>query len=162
MKPRPPAMRTKRRYILVRIVPYGLVLDQREVYLSVIEAATSLWGDAAMGLAQPAVVFCDGAYAIVRCRRGTEKDLATALATVTAIGDEPVALRTVATSGTIRALRRRMRPIRPDSETGTGEVRIGDRDFSVYRYPRQKVDLVEKGIKHQKSLFFTESDMEER
>ena len=161
MKPRPPAMRAKRRYILVRILPYGVAVDPKQVYLSVIEAATSLWGDAAMGLAQPAVVFCDGPYAIVRCRRGTEKDLATALATVTAIGDEPVALRTVATSGTIRALRRRIKPIRPLAEMEE-DVTIGDHQYDVYHYPRQKVDLVERGIKHQKSLFFTESDMEER
>jgi len=160
MKPRPPAMREKRRYILVRILPYGVTPDQKDVYLSVIEAATSLWGDVAVGLAQPAVVFCDGGYAVVRCRRGTEKDIATALATVTAIADERVALRTVATSGTIRALRRRIRPIRPLLETG--EVMIGEDSFTVYRYPRQKVDLVEKGIMHQKSLFFTETDLEER
>ena len=160
MKPRPPAMRTKRRYILVRILPYGITADQKQVYLSVIEAATSLWGDAATGLAQPAVVFCDGGYAVVRCRRGTEKDIATALATVTAIGDEQAALRTVATSGTIHALRRRIKPIRLLSETG--EMKLGENYFTVYRYPRQKVDLVEKGIKHQMSLFFTEADLEER
>ncbi|WP_243669312.1 Rpp14/Pop5 family protein [Methanoculleus chikugoensis] len=61
MRPRPPAMRTKRRYILARILPpYGVQVDQKQVYLAVIEAATSLLGDAASGLAQPAVVFCEG------------------------------------------------------------------------------------------------------
>jgi ribonuclease P/MRP protein subunit POP5 len=160
MRPRPPAMRTKRRYILARILPYEVQVDQKQVYLAVIEAATSLLGDAASGLAQPAVVFCEGGYVVVRCRRGTEKDIAVALATVTAVGDERIALRTVATSGTIHALRRRMRPIRHLS--GDGEVKIGETYFAAYRYPRQKVDLVEKGIKHQKSLFFTEGDLEER
>ena len=160
MKPRPPAMRTKRRYILVRVLPYGMAADPKRVYLSVIEAATSLLGDAVVGLAQPAVVFCDGGYAVVRCRRGTEKDIAAALATVTAIGNERAALRTVATSGTIHALRRRMKPIRPQNEAG--EAVFGETYFSVYHYPHRKVDLVEKGIKHQKSLFFTEADLEER
>ncbi len=153
-------MRAKRRYILARILPYGVAVDQRQAYFSVIEAATSLLGDAAVGLAQPAVVFCEGGYIVVRCRRGTEKDIATALATITTIADERAALRTVATSGTIHALRRRMRPIRPLSEAG--EAQVGETYFTVYRYPRQKVDLVEKGIKHQKSLFFTEADLEER
>lgn len=153
-------MRAKRRYILVRVLPYGVAPDQKQMYLSVIEAATSLFGDAATGFAQPAVVFCDAGYAVVRCRRGTEKDIATALTTVTAIADLPVALRTVAVSGTIHALRRRMKPIRPISEVG--EAKIAERHFTVYRYPRQKVDLVEQGIKHQKSLFFTEADLEER
>ncbi|NLA39414.1 MAG: ribonuclease P [Methanomicrobiales archaeon] len=160
MKPRPPAMREKRRYILVRILPYGLAPDQKDLYLAVIEATTTLLGDLAAGLSQPAVVFCDGGYAIVRCRRGTEGDIATALATVTAIADERAALRTVATSGTIRALKRRIRPIRPLTETG--EVMIGKDYFSMHRYPRQKVDLIEKGTMHQKSLFFTETDLEER
>ncbi|MCT8337406.1 ribonuclease P [Methanoculleus sp. Afa-1] len=160
MRPRPPAMRTKRRYVLARILPSGVELDQKQVYLSVIEAVTSLLGDAAAGLAQPAVVFCEGGYVVVRCRRGTEKDIAVALATVTAVADERIALRTVATSGTIHALRRRMKPVRQLS--GDGEVKIGETYFAVYRYPRQKVDLVEKGIKHQKSLFFTEADLEER
>jgi len=113
MKPRPPSMREKRRYILARILPYGVKMDQKQVYFSVIEAATSLWGDAAVGLAQPAVVFCDGGYAVVRCRRGTEKDIATALATVNTIADERAALRTVAISGTIHALRRRIKPMPP-------------------------------------------------
>ena len=160
MKPRPPAMRAKRRYILVRILPYRTAPDQKQVYLSVIEAATSLFGDAAVGLSQPAVVLCEGGYAVIRCRRGTEKDIAVALTTVTAIADERVALRTVATSGTIHALRRRMKPIKPLS--GDGDVKVGEQYVTVYRYPRQKVDLVEKGIKHQKSLFFTEADLEER
>ncbi|KLK87679.1 ribonuclease P [Methanoculleus sediminis] len=160
MRPRPPAMRTKRRYILARLLPYRAQVDQRQLYFSVIEAATSLLGDAAAGLAQPAVVFCEGGYVVVRCRRGTEKDVAVALATVTSVADERIALRTVATSGTIHALRRRMKPIR--HLAGDEEVKVGETYFAVYRYPRQKVDLVEKGIKHQKSLFFTEADLEER
>ncbi len=76
MRPRPPTMRTKRRYILARILPYGAAVDQKQLYLSVIEAAASLFGDAAVGLAQPAVVYCDAGYAIIRCRRGAERDIA--------------------------------------------------------------------------------------
>jgi ribonuclease P/MRP protein subunit POP5 len=160
MKPRPPAMRAKRRYILVRTLPYGMIVDSKGVYLSVIEAATSLLGDAAVGLAEPAVVFCDGGYAVIRCRRGTEKEITVALATVTALGDRRATLRTIAISGTIHALKRRMKPICPHSEVG--EATIGENRYTVYRYPRQKVDLVEKSIKHQKPLFFTEADLEER
>ena len=153
-------MRTKWRYIRARIVPSRVAADSKQVYLSVIEAATTLLGDVTVGLAQPVVVFCDGGYVMIRCRRGTESDIATALTTVTMIADERVALRTVATSGTIRALRRRIKPIQLLSEPG--EAKVGETYFMVYRYPRQKVDLVEKGIKHQKSLFFTEADLEER
>jgi len=153
-------MRTKKRYILVRIIPSGATVDQKQLYLSVIEAATSLFGDAAVGLAQPAAVYCDAGYAVIRCRRGTERDIAAALATVTAVGDDRISLRTVATSGTIRALRRRMKPIRPRPEEG--EMVVGGTVYAVCRYPGQKVDLIEKGIKHQKRFFFSELDLEER
>ena len=91
-------MREKRRYILVRILPYGFIPDRKDLYIAVIEAATSLWGDVATGLAQPAVVFCDEGYAIVRCRRGTER-ISPPLTTVTAVADRRAALRTVATRG---------------------------------------------------------------
>jgi ribonuclease P/MRP protein subunit POP5 len=153
-------MRPKRRYILAMVLPYGVKTDSKQLYLAVIEAATSLWGDAGVGLMQPAVVSCEGQYAVIRCRRGRESDLATALATVTAVGDQTIALRVVAVSGTIHALRRRMRQIRPVAEPC--ELKVGEKYFTMYRYPRQKVDLVERSIKHQKSLFFTETDVEER
>ncbi len=153
-------MRQKRRYILARILPFGSCPDQKQVYLAVLDAATALFGDVEIGLAQPAVVFCDDQYMIVRCRRGSEDAIATALATVTAVGDRRVALRTIAVSGTILSLKQQMRHIRPVSEPE--EYALGERYFTMYRYPRQKVDLVEKSIKHQKLLFFTETDLEER
>jgi ribonuclease P/MRP protein subunit POP5 len=53
-----------------------------------------------------------------------------------------------------------MRPIRPIPEDG--EIMIGERAYAVCRYPGQKVDLIEKGIKHQKRFFFSELDLEER
>jgi ribonuclease P/MRP protein subunit POP5 len=159
MRPRPPVMRQKRRYILARIEPAGFHPEQKQVYLSVLEAVTSLYGDKEAGFMQPAVVYCEGGYAIVRCTRGSEGDCATALATVTGIADHPACMRTMATSGTILALKRRTRPVVPDIEPA--EIQRGEKYFTVQRYPGQKVDLVEKSIKHQKLLFFTEDDVEE-
>ncbi len=153
-------MRQKRRYILARVLPSGSCPDQKQVYLAVLDAATALFGDAEIGLAQPAVVYSDDQYMIVRCSRGSEDAIATALATVTAVDDRRVALRTIAVSGTILSLKQRMRHVRPVTEPG--EYALGERYFTMYRYPRQKVDLVEKSIKHQKLLFFTETDLEER
>jgi RNase P/RNase MRP subunit POP5 len=49
----------------------------------------------------PAVVWSEGAYAVVRCTRGTESDLCAALACVSKCGGEPAAFRAVVTSGTI-------------------------------------------------------------
>ncbi|RXE55124.1 ribonuclease P [Methanoculleus taiwanensis] len=160
MRPRPPVMRQKRRYILVRIAPVGVCRDQKQIYLSMIDAATALLGDVVTGLAQPAIIYCDDQFVIVRCRRGSEHEIITALATVISVGDRPAVMRAVAVSGTVHALKRQIRLVRPVSETG--ECTIGEKYFTVYRYPRQKVDLVEKSIKDQKLLFFTETDLEER
>ncbi len=50
MKPLPPTLREKRRYILARIVPrWRIPEDARLLHLAVMEAATSLWGDPACG-----------------------------------------------------------------------------------------------------------------
>jgi RNase P/RNase MRP subunit POP5 len=123
------------------------------------EAAGTLWGDARTALMQPAVVFAEGDRVILRCRRGTEKDLITALATITTAGDIPLSLRPVATGGTIFALKSR----------GAGRphaIREEDRslkggEYHVYRYQGHKIDLLERGIKGQNVVFFTEKDIEE-
>ena len=108
MTPRPPTLREKRRYVLARIDPHGTVPDPKELYYAVHEAVTSLWGDAAGALIHVAVIAVEGEYAIVRCRRGTERELAIALSTVVSCGGRRVALRTVAASGTIESLRERI------------------------------------------------------
>ncbi len=159
MKPVPPSMRGRRRYLLARILPYHVNPDSKDLYLSVREAATTLWGDAGAARMQPAVVFCEGGYVIVRCARGTERDLETVIATVTTAGGMRVALRAIATSGTIRSLKQRMRRQTTIREPGTLSIR--GKTYTVFHYPRQKLDLVEESIKNQETLFFTQKDLEE-
>ena len=159
MKPRPPSLRMKKRYVLGRIVPPWRNPDARTLSTAVHEAATSLWGDAATSRMQPSVVVAERDLFIVRCRRGTEKDLLTALSTVIIVNDEPVALRTLATSGTMLGLRHK-------STRYYQEVREEERIWKnqptrMYRYQGQKVDLLERGIKGQNVVFLTEEDIEE-
>jgi len=45
MKPRPPTLRTKKRYILARIDPPGVEIGPRDLYYSILESLTSLFGD---------------------------------------------------------------------------------------------------------------------
>jgi ribonuclease P/MRP protein subunit POP5 len=98
MKPLPPTLRQKRRYVLARIVPpWTPILDHRTLSAEVQAAVTMLWGDAGGAEIQPVIVACEQGHAIVRCRRDTEDRLATALATVRRVGEHPVALLTVAT-----------------------------------------------------------------
>ena len=160
MKPLPPTMREKRRYILARILPRWYVPeDSRLMHQAVMEATTSLWGDAAVAQQQPGVVFQQGDYVIVRCRRGTEKQLAVAMATIHRIGETPVAVRTVAISGTIQALKEQIRV--PPTPEQAGEVVLAEKHYAAYLLGRHKVDLIAKSNKSQKLLFFTQKEFEE-
>ncbi|MDD1670607.1 MAG: Rpp14/Pop5 family protein [Methanomicrobiales archaeon] len=154
-----PSQRERRRYILVRFLPEGVSPDPREVYAAVAEACTSLWGDEAASEISPSVMAWEG-HAILRCRRGTEDRLAMAVATITRVGNERVALRTVTTSGTLRSIRSRAYP--KAGLLWEKKVGIGGRVFLARAYPGQKVDLVEKGIKGQELLFFADDDGEVR
>ncbi|HTY53323.1 MAG TPA: Rpp14/Pop5 family protein [Methanomicrobiales archaeon] len=154
-----PSQRERRRYILARFEPEGLSPDPREVYAAVAEACTALWGDAAASEISPSVMAGEG-HAIIRCKRGTEDRLATAIATVTRIGAERAALRTITTSGTLHAIRGRMHP--KAEILWERKVGIGGRVFLARGFSGQKVDLVEKGIKGQELLFFADEDGEVR
>jgi len=154
-----PSQRERRRYILVRFEPEGVSPDPRELYAAVADACTSLWGDAAASEISPSVMAWEG-QAIIRCRRGTEDRLATAVATITRVGDRRVAARTVTTSGTLHGIRSRPFP-RPEA-LWEREVGIGGRAFLARGYAGQKVDLIENGIKGQEMLFFADEDGEVR
>ena len=174
MSPRPPTLRENRRYILVRIEPAGTVIDQKELYYAVSDAVTSLWGDAVAGVITQAVVAAENGHVIIRCLRGTEKELALALSTVTTCRDVPVALRIVAASGTIQSLRERIHANEPVPEPGSepgkepvgtsgaeeGECVFLEKPFLVMYCNGQKVDVIEKGFKNAHRLFLTRSDLE--
>jgi len=107
MSTRPPTLREKRRYLLVQIEPAGTIIDKKDLYYTVSDATTSLWGDVVAAVITSAVVASEGQYVIIRCQRGTEQDLSIALSTITNCCDIPIALRMVAASGTIESLRER-------------------------------------------------------
>jgi ribonuclease P/MRP protein subunit POP5 len=162
MSPRPPTLRENRRYILVRVEPSGTVIDQKELYYAISDAVTSLWGDAVAGVITQAVVAAENGHVIIRCMRGTEKDLTLALSTVTACRDIHLALRIVAASGTIESLRERIRdqqvPGRAVPEAGGGIFE--NKEVDILYCNGQKVDVIEKGFKNAHRLFLTRSDLE--
>jgi ribonuclease P/MRP protein subunit POP5 len=162
MSPRPPTLRENRRYILVRVEPVMTVIDQKELYYTVSDAVTSLWGDKAAGVITQAVVAAENGHVIIRCLRGTEKELALALSTVTACKDVRLALRIVAASGTIESLRERIReqlvPGEPVPEPG-GRI-FENLEVDIVYCNGQKVDVIEKGFKNAHRLFVTKSDLE--
>lgn len=161
MKPLPPTLRTKKRYILAGIEPPGTSADQKDLYRAVSGAVTGLFGDAGAAAISPAVISSGPGYLIVRCSRGGERDLRIALSMVTVAGDENIVLRPKATSGTLHALRRRIPRVQSPEPEWQEEIQFGEKVYCARRYQGQKVDLMEKGIKRQELLFLTQDDLEE-
>ncbi|ADN35724.1 Ribonuclease P-related protein [Methanolacinia petrolearia DSM 11571] len=159
MKPLPPTLRQKKRYVLFRIVPHEAGLDGKQMYYAVYDAISSLYGDFGAAELSMAVVLCEGNYTIVRCRRGSEKMLVTAALTVNRINGTFCALRPVATSGTIAALRRRMPESRPPLPER--QAVFSGMEYTVRQRSQEKVDLYGDGIKNQEILYFTQDDMED-
>jgi len=110
-----------------------------------------------------AVICAEGDYVVVRCRRGSERELAIALSTITTFRDAPVALRIIAASGTIDSLRDRMKtPVKTSDETAPAEEsQFGGKECLVAHCDGQKVDVIEKGFKNTHRLFLTRGDLEE-
>ncbi|MDO9549394.1 MAG: Rpp14/Pop5 family protein [Methanoregula sp.] len=181
MSPRPPTLREKRRYILARIEPAGTILEQKELYYAISDATTTLWGDATTAIITPAVVALEHGHVVIRCRRGTERELSIALSTVTACRDVRICLRIIAASGTIESLRSRFRPkkipkIKTQSEPEPEKMAIGPdagdepvlpecsfakKTFLIAQCNGQKVDVIEKGFKNTNRLFLTKDDLED-
>jgi len=124
MKPLPPTLRENRRYVLARIDPPWFEIDGRTLYETLSETVTALFGDTGMARIQPAVITTHPGYAIVRCIRSTEADLLAALAAVNHSGPQKIALRSVRTSGTLRALRRAIGRSADPPVMETGEARF--------------------------------------
>jgi len=161
MKPLPPTLRENRRYVLVRIDPPWFETESRTLYGALAEAVAALFGDTGMARIQPAVISAGAGHAIVRCIRSTEDDLLAALAAVTRVGSQKVALRSLRTSGTLRALRRAAGGGALCPAMETEEAVFRGKTCTGIRYQLEKVDLFEKGFKSQEPLFLTAEDLEE-
>jgi len=189
MTVRPPTLRDRRRYLLVRVDPTGTPVDQKELYYAISDSVTSLFGDVVAAIMVQAVICAEGdRHIVIRCRRGTERELATALSTITACRDTRIALRIIAASGTIESLRERLRqktsgnaaadgtaettpaedvtgdgaPVSPvPPGPAHGDLTFGGKEYLVSNCDGQKVDVIEKGFKNTHRLFLTRSDLEE-
>jgi ribonuclease P/MRP protein subunit POP5 len=168
MTVRPPTLRDKRRYLLVRVDPAGTPVDQKDLYYAISDAVTTLWGDAMAAIIVQAVICAEGDYVVIRCRRGMERELAIGLSTITAVRDTRIALRIIAASGTIDSLRDRMKTAHragaPEGAAVDGAMtgcRFGGKEYLVACGDGQKIDVIEKGIKNASRLFLIREDLEE-
>jgi ribonuclease P/MRP protein subunit POP5 len=160
MKPLPPTLRRKKRYMLAIMDPPGIEPDPRELYHVISGAATSIYGDAAAAEIGLSVISAGSDLVIVRYTRGYDTAVRVALTTVTAFGEQRIALRTKVTSGTLHALRRKL-PRKICTEPDLSTVAFKGQAYYARRYHGQKVDLLEKGIKRQELLYITQDDLEE-
>ena len=170
MSPRPPTLREKRRYVLTRMDPAGTTVEQKDLYYSIVDAVTSLWGDGMAATIVPAVVAVEGNNVFVRCVRGTERELMIALSTITVVRDVKLALRIIAASGTMESLRERIRrqePASPSSASPAGDesreptgLPFAGKIFIPLECEGGKVDVMEKGFKNTNRLFLTTEDLE--
>lgn len=152
-----PSMRENFRYILVHIVP-DTTYESRDIYRAVAESVVSLYGDHIAALLWPSVMQVYGSYGIIRCRRGLEKNLETALCAVTQIQGVPAGIHPIRTSGTIRTLVEKI-PKNPDKRSG--KAVISGTQCGVWISKRGRIDLKEKGIYHEIPRYITEEDTED-
>jgi ribonuclease P/MRP protein subunit POP5 len=162
MTPRPPTLRDKRRYLLVRVEPAGTPIDQKELYYAIADAITTIFGDAAAAIMIQAVVGAEGDFVFLRCRRGTEQELAIAISTITACREIRIALRIIAASGTLESLRERIRTMKAPEPApdGLGDLTFDQKTVIPLYCHGQKVDVIEKGFKNAHRFFLTTEDME--
>lgn len=159
MKPRPPTLRQDRRYVLVRTAPSLVRLEGKALYLAIGEAVTALFGDQGAARIDQAVVMVISGYAVVRCRRGEEERLIAAIATVTEVEGQRVALHPRATSGTIRSLRDRIVPFpEPVDLGGDGSEESPHR----LRIGAERVDAIVHDYKGENVLHFETIHPEDR
>ena len=157
MKPLPPTLRENRRYLLLRITPATLKADERELYFAVSDAVTALFGDTIGAEVHTATIVREGEYLILRCRRGREDTLCTAIATIRSVNGTPVHLTTISTSGTIKALRR---GIRGEKKGDSIICTINEAERTGILYADEKIDLIRRDMKGQDVVFLTKDDME--
>jgi ribonuclease P/MRP protein subunit POP5 len=147
----------------VLVEPAGTPIDQKDLYYAVSSAITSLWGDVMASSIMPAVVAAEERFIIIRCHRGTERELAIALSTITTCREVRIALRVIAASGTIESLRDRLwtmkKAVGEDSEPC--ECVFEKKPVQVVHCDGQKIDVIEKGFKNTNRLFLTREDLEE-
>jgi ribonuclease P/MRP protein subunit POP5 len=152
-----PSMRENFRYVLVRIIP-GEIYESRDIYHATAESVISLYGDGTAAQMWPSVMQVSGAYAIIRCRRGMEKLLETALSAITHVQGVPSALHPIKTSGTIKTLKDSV-PKKGDNRPG--KAVISGITYGVIISRRGRIDLKEKGIYLEIPRYITEEDTED-
>ena len=102
--------RLKRRYLALKI-DSDLSVSDRELIDAVWNAITRLYGEFGASLASLVLIDydCEKKLAILRCNLSVINETRTALATIISISQKAVAVHVLAVSGTIKALRQKLK-----------------------------------------------------
>jgi RNase P/RNase MRP subunit POP5 len=205
MKRLNPAMRENFRYILVKIEPYDAQslyagasgeehttisqYNAKELYYTISAAITDWYGDsiaAQIGVAVPAII---GPFAIIRMRRGTQRDVFAILPFIREHLHTEIRLAALQTSGTIRTLKEEiyrkqkylskqklafiemakteMEGVMPDMRLGMGDTDT-DPVFSMWVHasgavdidlPSDSLDRKENGFNRVRLQYLTKDDL---
>ncbi|HIJ05740.1 MAG: Ribonuclease P protein component 2 [Methanomicrobiales archaeon 53_19] len=157
MKHLSPTLRENKRYVLTSIMPSDPDCEIRELYYAVADSITSLYGDCIAAEMHAATILLEGEYLILRCRRGWERELCCAIAAIRSINGRPLRIITIATSGTIAALRKRIRPQKAGHPI---TCTIHGMEYCGIMYADGKIDLIKRDMKGQELVYLTKDDME--
>lgn len=118
----PKARRPRWRYlaVVVETEPTAAAHDRRALQTAVWDATVALFGDPGSAAVDPTVVEHERTGSVVRARRDEVERARAALACVTAVGGERVALRVVAVSGTVRGSLRHLPDVPADDHEKEG------------------------------------------
>ncbi|HJJ90026.1 MAG TPA: Rpp14/Pop5 family protein [Methanocorpusculum sp.] len=106
MRPLPPTLRENHRYLLIKISgEFSAMPSQKEIYYAIRETATKLFGDVGFAQMHIAVIWSDDEHAIIRFRRGWEKEIVACTAMTTKMCGYATAFRTIIISGTIHGVK---------------------------------------------------------
>lgn len=156
-------MRDNYRYILLESIPQAVHPDPRDIYYTITDAITALYGDALAATFACVIPYCMDRYVIVRCTRGYEDKVMTGIDTVFNHAGRPLALHPVCISGTIRTLKELIeRRMRYNIQYEMFVLDIGEETYPVQAGSEFRNDHApeeEKSIKRMNPTFLTTDDI---
>ncbi|WP_457612244.1 Rpp14/Pop5 family protein [Methanocaldococcus sp.] len=112
LKPLPPTLREKKRYIAIKIL-YDGEIKEGELINLIREASLNFYGCWGTSKANPWLVYFNYPYAIIRCQRDNVDFVRSSLILIREFKDKPINIICLGVSGTIRKAKIKFLNIKP-------------------------------------------------
>ena len=112
LKPLPPTLREKKRYIAIKIL-YNGEIKEGELINLIREASLNFYGCWGTSKANPWLVYFNYPYAIIRCQRDNVDFVRSSLILIREFKDKPINIICLGVSGTIRKAKIKFLNIKP-------------------------------------------------